>query len=262
MPSRRLGQHRRRSGRRRGGRARACARRPRAGPGLRALRLPSLSVSETTPHGALHQARIRGAPLALLDQHQLGRSAADVEDQRRPVAGLEQLVAAEHREPRFLLRRDDVERDPGLVAHPLDELAAVARRGGRPRSRPSATARRCAAAACRRRSPSAPTARSIASSRQPAGLRQPLAQPDDARESVDDGEAAVARAGDQQPAIVGAEVDRAIGVAVMLPPRRRSWFRRPALLACLCSRAGALATPCAMTHARFCPSPRGSRRLT
>ena len=41
---------------------------------------------------------------------------------------------------------------------------------------------------------------------------------------------AVVGAGDQQPAIVGAEIDRAIGVAVTLAPPRRSWFRRPALL--------------------------------
>ena len=65
--------------------------------------------------------------LAMFDQHELGRAAADVEDQRRPAAGLEQFVAAEHRQPGFLLRRDDVERDPGFAAHPLDELAAVDR---------------------------------------------------------------------------------------------------------------------------------------
>ena len=68
---------------------------------------------------------------------------------------------------------------------------------------------------------SAPTARSIASSDSSPLLRQALAQPDDARESIDDGEAAVVRAGDQQPAIVGAEVDRAIGVAMRVPPRAR-----------------------------------------
>ena len=65
---------------------------------------PSLSVSETTPHGALHQLRILGDSVDLVDQHQLGRAAADVEDQRRAVAGLEQLVAAEHRQPRLFLR--------------------------------------------------------------------------------------------------------------------------------------------------------------
>ena len=74
----------------------------RSGPSSASL--PSLSVSETTPHGALHQARIRGVALVLVDQHQLGRAAADVEDQRGAVARLEQLVAAEHGKPRFLRR--------------------------------------------------------------------------------------------------------------------------------------------------------------
>ena len=50
-----------------------------------------------------------------IDQHQFGRSAADVEDQRRAVARLEQRMAAEHRQPRFLLGGDDVERDAGLA---------------------------------------------------------------------------------------------------------------------------------------------------
>ena len=141
-----------RSARRRGARARASAHRRAAGPGLRAPRMPSLSVSDTTPHGALHQLRILGVPSSLIDQHQLGRAAADVEDQRRAVAGLEQLVAAEHGEPRFFLRGDDVEHDAGLAPHALDEIAAVggaAARFGRDRARP---ARRCGGAACRRRS--------------------------------------------------------------------------------------------------------------
>ena len=77
---------------------------------------------------------------------------------------------------------------------------------------------------------SAPTARSIAPCESLPDWRQAFAEPDDARESVDDGEAVVGRAGDQQPAIVGAEIDRAIGVAVTLAPPRRSLVRRPALL--------------------------------
>ena len=64
--------------------------------------------------------------------------------------------------------------------------------------------------------------------------RESLAQPDDARESIDDGEAAVVRPGDQQPAIVGAEVDRAIGVAMRAPASARSWSDGP-----LCSHSSA-----------------------
>src|SRR6478735_1742367 len=54
--------------------------------------------------------------------------------------------------------------------------------------------------------------------RQLAGLGQALSQADDAGECVDDGERAVARSGDQKPAIIGTEVDRAIGVAMRSPP--------------------------------------------
>ena len=66
-----------------------------------------------------------GLALVGVDQHQFGRAAANVEDQGRAVAGLEQPVAAEHGEPRLLLRRDDLEADAGLAPHPLDEMAAV-----------------------------------------------------------------------------------------------------------------------------------------
>ena len=45
---------------------------------------------------------------------------------------------------------------------------------------------------------------------EPAGLADPLAQPDDAGKRVDDAEAALARHGDQQAAIVGAEVEGAV----------------------------------------------------
>ena len=44
-----------------------------------------------------------------------------------------------------------------------------------------------------------------------AGRRDALAQPDDAGERVDDAEAVAGRARDQQPAIVGAEIERGIG---------------------------------------------------
>src|SRR3546814_6883450 len=63
-----------------------------------------------------------------------GRAAAEVEEQRRAVAGLHQIVAAEHRESRLLGGRDHVERDAGLVPHAPDQLVAIdgapARLGG------------------------------------------------------------------------------------------------------------------------------------
>src|SRR6185369_8797293 len=67
--------------------------------------------------------------------------------------------------------------------------------------------------------------------RQRARLPEALAEPDNARESIDDGKAAVVRARDQQAAVIGAEIDRAISATVMLPPGRRFRLRWPALLA-------------------------------
>ena len=55
-----------------------------------------------------------------------------------PPPALQQHVAAEHRQPRLLLRRNDVEYDAGLLAHTLDEFGAVggpAARFGRDRAR-------------------------------------------------------------------------------------------------------------------------------
>ena len=56
---------------------------------------------------------------------------------------------------------------------------------------------------------------------QPPGLRQTLAQPDDARERVDHPESVRRRPRDQQPAIVGAQIQRRISP-------RRPLRRRPA----------------------------------
>ena len=61
--------------------------------------------------------------------------------------------------------------------------------------------------------PSASTARAIAAVADAAGGGDALAQPDDAGERVDDAEAVAGRPRDQQPAIVGAEIERRIGRA-------------------------------------------------
>ena len=158
-----------------------------------------------------------------------------------PSPGSQQLVAAEHGQPRFFLRGDDIERDAGLVADPLGEIAAVdgpaACFGGDRR----ATAKHCGGAVFRRRSPSAATARSIASSDSLPLCDRPSPSRTIARKGVDDGEAALGRAGDQQAAIVGAEIDRAIGVAVRMPPLRAAWMpmaRSAAVLVQQSRRAG------------------------
>src|SRR3954451_20349023 len=50
-------------------------------------------------------------PLFLVDQNQLGRPATDVEDERRTVARLEQLVAAKDCQPSLFSGLDDIEHD-------------------------------------------------------------------------------------------------------------------------------------------------------
>ena len=63
----------------------------------------------------------------MVDKHQFGRSATDVEDEGRPIARLEKLVAAEHGQPCFFLRWNDVEDDAGFLAHAIRELTPVLR---------------------------------------------------------------------------------------------------------------------------------------
>ena len=94
------------------------------------------------------------------------------------------------------------------------------RRRGRPRSRPDASG-----ATRLRRSLSAQT-RSASKVRCHGRVRQApcrghaFAEPDDAREGVDDAKAAARGPGDQQAAIVGAEVERRVGlVLTVLEPR-------------------------------------------
>src|SRR3546814_3406812 len=48
-----------------------------------------------------------------------------VEDERGAVARLQQRVAAQHRQPRLLLRADDVEGDAGFAIDALDEFGPV-----------------------------------------------------------------------------------------------------------------------------------------
>jgi len=150
-------------------------------------------------------------------------------------SGLEQFVAAENRKARLFGGLVDVEEDSGLRSHPVGEFLSVggaAARFGRDRTR-----NRYVAAP--QFVPADPERRHRAvhrRGRQAAGLRQALAQPYDARKSVDDGEAVISRASDQQAAIVGAEIDCAVGMAVVIPLPRGSWLRWPALLAVLRGR--------------------------
>src|SRR5207342_3542463 len=134
------------------------------------------------------------------------RSASDIENQRRPVARLKQLVAAENCKPRLFSRLDDIEHDAGFYPDPLGKVAAVlgtATSFGRDRPRQGYVAATQLLGADRQR----PDSAVHCIGRKLSGPRQSLAKANDARKRVDHGEPAIARASDQQPTIVGAKVD-------------------------------------------------------
>ena len=60
-----------------------------------------------------------------VDPDQFGRPAADVEDQQLLGLDIDQRRTAGHGQPRLLLRRDDIQRQPGLAVDPAHEIAAV-----------------------------------------------------------------------------------------------------------------------------------------
>ncbi len=139
--------------------------------------------------------------------HQLGRAAADVEDDGEGRAAVEQRRAAGDHQPRLLVAGDDLDGNAGLGAHPLQELVAVLRAPaglGADRAREGHPAPRHLAGADRERLEGAVHG----GVRKPVALGEPLAEPDDAGEGVDDAEAAPGPPGHQKAAVVGPEVDR------------------------------------------------------
>ena len=165
----------------------------------------------------------RGFTGLRLDQHQFGRAAADIEDEGRAVARLDQRVAAEHRQPCFLLGRDDVEMDAGLGISARDEVRAVGRLaaglgGDRAGERDVAPLQFVGADAQRG---DGAVDRRIA---QPPGGGEPFAEPHDAREGVDHREPLALWPRDQQAAIVGAEIER--GIMARFGPAPSRWGRR------------------------------------
>ena len=131
-------------------------------------------------------------------------------------------MAPQHGKARLLFGGDDLEADAGLAPDPLDEMAAVDRAAaglGRDRAGEGDAAALQFLGADRKRGDGA-VHRAF---RKLAGGRHSLAEADDAREGVDDGEALVGRARDQEAAIVGAEIDRAISVAGGPAPGRKAF---------------------------------------
>ena len=89
---------------------------------------------------------------------------------------------------------------------------------------------------------------------EPSGRAQTFAEPYDSREGIDDSEAVLGWASDEKSAIVGTEVDGAIGVAIATSPVKACWRCRRTPLAWERWRSGDI-----MRHSReipFYPSPR------
>jgi hypothetical protein len=160
------------------------------------------------------------------EQHQLGGAAADVEQDDALGMRIDQRRAAGGGEPRLGLAVDDFQLDADLGPHAVEEVDAVGRGPagfGGDQARPGDAAIAHLGAADAQRLDRAHD-RGLA---QPARGGDALAQPDDARERVDDAEAVAGRARHQKPAVVGAEVERRIGRAGRIPPLRAVLARVP-----------------------------------
>ena len=159
-----------------------------------------------------------GAVLAA-DPHQLGAAAADVEHQGVGDLAVDQRRATGDGKLGLLIRGDDLDLEPGLRSHPVEEKIAVAGPaagfgGDVPRPDDPAPAHLQGADLERVDGAVHGGAREL------AVALQPLAEPDDAREGVDHPEAAVHRLGHQQAAVVGAEIERRIGALTPLAAAR------------------------------------------
>ncbi len=196
----------------------ACRRRRRPSPRTAAgvtSRPPNRSASETTPTGSEVQETMwlasRGERWPRdVDQRDLGRAAADVEQHDAVGVALDQRAAARHRQPRLGAAVDDLERQPGLAPRRARGTRRHCRPSGRPRWRSAASAPdRAAGAACRRR-PSAPRRRGPS----PRSPSRPVADSPSPSRTMRENASMTrnwpgrAGHGDQQPAIVGAEIER------------------------------------------------------
>ena len=147
---------------------------------------------------------------AAAEPHQLRRAAADIEQDHAVGRRIDQRRAARGGEPRFGLAIDDFEVDANLVADALEKIEAVGRRaagfgGDQPGPGDTAVPHFGAADA---QGVDRTQDRRLA---EQAGGCDAFAEPDDPRERVDDAEAVAGGARHQEPAVVGAKIERGIG---------------------------------------------------
>ncbi len=139
--------------------------------------------------------------------------------------GISQRGASRHREEGLGAPVDDLELHAGLVMHPLDEMVGIARHAtGFRRDQPGAVdaARMHLVAADQQRFDG--PVDGVVVERDGAG--EPLAEAHDAREGVDDTKAGAGGFGDEQAAIVRAEIKRRIGRARPPVPAMRPMLLR------------------------------------
>ena len=164
------------------------------------------SERATTPIGTDALVGLRSHRPPVVEPQDLGAAAADVDQQGRPGAALDQRQAAQQRQERLLLVVQDFELDSGGAADPGQELGAVGgaaaglgRNAARlldpvPRHDPCAHPKRRDGP---RHCPFA----------EPAARGQAFTEAHDPREAVDHLEAVGVRSGDQQTAVIGPQVE-------------------------------------------------------
>ncbi len=155
---------------------------------------------------------VRTAADIELKPHHLGRATADINDNRMTVAWIEERCAAGKRQRRLLAAADNVEPNAGLGLDSGDKLGAIV----------GATAGfRCDSANAA--DMAAPHFVGTGLERVdrtvhgrlgqvPAGM-DAFAEAHYAGECIDDAEAVARRTRDEQPAVIGAEIDGGVGVA-------------------------------------------------
>ena len=177
------------------------------------------------------------------DPHQFGRAAANVEDHRGFGARLDQWFGTGRGEMGFRLAVDDLENEARLF---LDALrmkccAVFGRPAGFGRDQPGAAD--LPPGELVGADPQGLDGAQHGRLAQPAGMAQSLAQANDAGEGVDDGEAGLSRDRDQQPTVVGAQIEGPIILLAFDAPGSRLERRRTAI------RRSMLASPATRAEA-------------
>ena len=149
---------------------------------------------------------------AAAQPNELGGAATDIEQDHTLGRRIDQRRAAGGGQPRLGLAIDDLQFDADLAADALQEIETVAGRAaglGRDQARAGDAAVAHLGAADAQGVDRAQD-RGLA---QDAGAGDAFAEPDDARERVNHPEAVAGGARHQQPAVVGAQIERSIGRA-------------------------------------------------